>query len=141
MTFTDDDEMDRKCDLEFKQTGIPKTDKHGNPDQPLALKMFWQNTIFKGLTVNYHLSPVHTSLCYLTLGISDFLYIANGQYRMQRAEVNEADETMKTIPIICDQFDFLLLAPSGAESDCSLGIFISSHLVSVVTKPPTLSNV
>jgi len=50
MVFTDDDEMDRKCDLEFKQTGIPKTDKHGNPDQPLAIKLFWQNTIFKGLT-------------------------------------------------------------------------------------------
>ena len=52
MVFTDDDEMDKKCDLEFKQSGIPKTDKHGNPDQPLAIQMFWQNTIFKGLTVN-----------------------------------------------------------------------------------------
>merc|ERR1719203_1558279 len=33
LVFTDDDEIERKCDLDFKQTGIPKTDKHGNPEQ------------------------------------------------------------------------------------------------------------
>merc|ERR1711933_606785 len=50
MIFTDDDELDKKCELDFKQTGIPINDKHGNPDQLISIQMFWKNTIFKGLT-------------------------------------------------------------------------------------------
>ena len=50
MIFTDDDELDKKCELDFKQTGIPRNDKHGNPDQRESIQMFWKNTIFKGLT-------------------------------------------------------------------------------------------
>eukprot|EP01083_Nonionella_stella_P040913 110939_1 len=50
LIFIDDGEIDKKCELEFKQKGIPKNDKHGNPDQANSIKIFWQNTIFKNLT-------------------------------------------------------------------------------------------
>eukprot|EP00485_Elphidium_margaritaceum_P008789 CAMPEP_0202701876 /NCGR_PEP_ID=MMETSP1385-20130828/14925_1 /ASSEMBLY_ACC=CAM_ASM_000861 /TAXON_ID=933848 /ORGANISM="Elphidium margaritaceum" /LENGTH=184 /DNA_ID=CAMNT_0049359393 /DNA_START=20 /DNA_END=574 /DNA_ORIENTATION=+ len=50
MLFTDDDEVDKKCELQFKQTGIPTDDKHGNTDQSELIKQFWVQHVFKGLT-------------------------------------------------------------------------------------------
>merc|ERR1712048_1476318 len=50
MVFSDDAELERKCELDMKQSGIPRNDKHGNPDQLQSIQGFWNNTIFKGLT-------------------------------------------------------------------------------------------
>mmetsp|Transcript_1260 Transcript_1260/g.1922 ORF Transcript_1260/g.1922 Transcript_1260/m.1922 type:complete len:177 (+) Transcript_1260:52-582(+) len=50
LVFTDDEEMDKKCELELTQKGIPTNDKHGNADQLTLIKQFWKQTIFKGLT-------------------------------------------------------------------------------------------
>eukprot|EP00486_Rosalina_sp_Unknown_P001583 CAMPEP_0201565050 /NCGR_PEP_ID=MMETSP0190_2-20130828/3879_1 /ASSEMBLY_ACC=CAM_ASM_000263 /TAXON_ID=37353 /ORGANISM="Rosalina sp." /LENGTH=149 /DNA_ID=CAMNT_0047982053 /DNA_START=31 /DNA_END=477 /DNA_ORIENTATION=+ len=41
LTFTDDEDIDKKCYLKFKQTGIPNEDKHGNPEQARLMEGFW----------------------------------------------------------------------------------------------------
>ena len=69
LVFIDDDELDKKCELKFSQTGIPLHDKHGNADQAESIKQFWKQTIFKGLTVDYtfnlYLSHLLIILCYI----------------------------------------------------------------------------
>ena len=54
LTFINDDDSDKKCELKFKQTGIPINDKHGNADQADLIKNFWRQSVFKGLTVKSH---------------------------------------------------------------------------------------
>eukprot|EP01084_Bolivina_argentea_P149834 261706_1 len=50
LEFTDDEDMDKKCDLELHHTGIPRNDKHGNANQAESIRTFWKQTVFKGLT-------------------------------------------------------------------------------------------
>lgn len=51
MEFKNNDDLNKKCELQFKQDGIPNEDKYGNPHQGSLMYQFWENVVFKGLNV------------------------------------------------------------------------------------------